>query len=96
VRNFASEDPVGKIAVIGMAGRYPDAWNIEEYWENLRQGRECITFFTDDELRAAGVSEEMIANPAYVKAKGICPGTFLFDAGFFGYAPREAEFIDPQ
>ncbi len=96
MRNCASQDPVGKIAVIGMAGRYPDAWNIEEYWENLRQGRECITFFTDDELRAAGVSEEMIENPAYVKAKGICPGTFLFDAGFFGYAPREAEFIDPQ
>ena len=90
------QDPLGKIAVIGMAGRYPSAWNVEEFWENLKASKECITFFTDEELREAGVGDELIAHPAYVKAKGVCPGIFLFDAGFFGYSPREAELIDPQ
>lgn len=93
---FSSIDPFGKIAVIGMAGRYPDAWNIEQFWQNLKEGKECITFFTDDALLQAGVNPELLARPDYVKAAGVCPGTFLFDASFFGYTPREAELLDPQ
>jgi acyl transferase domain-containing protein/thioesterase domain-containing protein len=87
---------LGKIAVVGMAGRYPQAWNLAEFWKNLVEGRECITFFADDELREAGVSGELLSRPDYVKAQGVCPGTFLFDASFFSYTPREAEFLDPQ
>jgi len=93
---FSSIDPFGKIAVIGMAGRYPDAWNIEQFWQNLKEGKECISFFTDEELLHAGVNPELLSRPDYVKAAGVCPGTFLFDASFFGYTPREAELLDPQ
>lgn len=93
---YSTADPLGKIAVIGMACRYPEAWNVEQFWQNLKQGRECIQFFSDDQLLEAGVSPELLSRPDYVKAAGICPGTFLFDASFFGYTPREAEFLDPQ
>jgi phthiocerol/phenolphthiocerol synthesis type-I polyketide synthase E len=93
---FSSTDTLGKIAVIGMAGRYPDAWNVEQFWQHVKEGRECITFFKDDELLQAGVSRELLSHPDYIKARGVCPGTFLFDASFFGYTPREAELMDPQ
>jgi len=89
-------DALGKIAVIGLAGRYPEAWNLDQFWRNLVNGRECITFFTEHELREAGISAELLSRHDYVKAQGICPGTFLFDASFFGYTPREAELLDPQ
>lgn len=91
-----SGDCVGKIAVVGMAGRYPEAWNLDQFWQNLVNGRECITFFSEQELREAGISDELLSHQDYVKAQGSCPGTFFFDASFFGYTPREAEFLDPQ
>lgn len=93
---YSAADSLGKIAVIGLACRYPEAWNVEQFWLNLKQGKECIQFLTDDQLLEAGVSRELLARPNYVKAAGICPGAFLFDASFFGYTPREAEFLDPQ
>ncbi|HEX8243855.1 MAG TPA: beta-ketoacyl synthase N-terminal-like domain-containing protein, partial [Longimicrobium sp.] len=48
------------VAVIGMAGRFPGADDLDAFWANLRAGRECITFFTDDELRATGHPDELI------------------------------------
>lgn len=93
----SADDPhATDIAIIGMAGRFPEANDIHELWTNLRAGRECITFFSDAQLRAAGLSEELIADPAYVKARGVLAGADLFDAGFFGVSPREAELTDPQ
>ncbi|HVO09715.1 MAG TPA: SDR family NAD(P)-dependent oxidoreductase [Vicinamibacteria bacterium] len=84
------------IAIVGMAGRFPKARSVAEYWENLRAGRECVTFFTDEELRGSGVSEELLRDPAYVKARAILEDVDLFDAPFFSYTPREAEVMDPQ
>ncbi|HEY6348108.1 MAG TPA: beta-ketoacyl synthase N-terminal-like domain-containing protein [Candidatus Angelobacter sp.] len=93
---FPPADSVEKIAVVGMACRYAEAWNIEQFWQNLKEGRECVRFLTDHELLEAGVSSEVFSRPDYVKAAAVCPGTFLFDASFFGYTPREAELLDPQ
>jgi amino acid adenylation domain-containing protein len=84
------------IAVIGIAGRFPGANNIAEFWENLRNGVESITFFTDDEMRAAGVDETSLADPNFVRAGGALDNPEYFDAAFFGYSPREAEITDPQ
>jgi len=84
------------IAVIGMAARFPGADDVDQYWQNLSQGKESITFFTDDELIAAGVDPEVLADPNYVKASGMLDGIDLFDASFFGFSPREAEMTDPQ
>jgi phthiocerol/phenolphthiocerol synthesis type-I polyketide synthase E len=87
---------VSPIAVIGMAGRFPGAADVEAFWSNLRQGVPGIRFFTDDELDAAGVSPERRADPAFVAAGGVLDGIDRFDAEFFGYSPREASAMDPQ
>jgi acyl transferase domain-containing protein/acyl carrier protein len=85
-----------EIAVIGMAGRFPGARNVPEYWENLCNGVETITFFSDDELAAAGVDTATLRDPLYIKAAGMVDGIEWFDAEFFEISPREAEITDPQ
>ncbi|BDA68763.1 beta-ketoacyl synthase [Calothrix sp. PCC 7716] len=85
-----------EIAIIGMAGRFPGANNIDTFWQNLRSGVESISFFTDEELIKAGVDSGLLNNPNYVKANGILEDIDLFDASFFGFSPREAEITDPQ
>ncbi|MGD2087793.1 MAG: amino acid adenylation domain-containing protein [Candidatus Aminicenantes bacterium] len=85
-----------EIAVIGMAGRFPGAQNIEEFWSNLKNGVESIAFFSNKELEKAGIEHRMLENSNYVKARGILEGREYFDASFFGYSPREAEIMDPQ
>jgi phthiocerol/phenolphthiocerol synthesis type-I polyketide synthase E len=96
-KNVADEsEDLGQIAIIGLAGRFPGADDVRDFWANLAQGREGITALGDDELLAAGVSPALLRDPDYVKAKGVLAGADLFDAGFFGYSPREAEIMDPQ
>ncbi|HSU14719.1 type I polyketide synthase [Longimicrobium sp.] len=84
-----------EVAIIGMAGRFPGADDLDAFWANLQAGIESISRFGDDELRAAGVSEAELANPDYVKAIGRLRDVEHFDAGFFGYSPREAEVLEP-
>ncbi|HLP58779.1 MAG TPA: polyketide synthase, partial [Candidatus Deferrimicrobium sp.] len=85
-----------EIAVIGMAGRFPGAKNISEFWENLKNGVESISFFTDRELEEAGIEPALLKNPDFVKAKGVMADSDLFDADFFNFTPLEAEMMDPQ
>ncbi|QNP74236.1 SDR family NAD(P)-dependent oxidoreductase [Streptomyces roseirectus] len=85
-----------EIAIVGMACRYPGAANPREFWTNLRDGVDCVTRFTDDELRAAGVPRALLRDPDYVRARGVIDGHDLFDAEFFNIPPREAELMDPQ
>ncbi|WP_155349073.1 type I polyketide synthase [Acrocarpospora pleiomorpha] len=84
------------IAIVGMSGRFPGASGVAELWANIRAGRSGMTRFTDDELRAAGVTEDLLADPGYVKAGAVIDGVELFDAGFFGFSPKEAQILDPQ
>jgi len=81
------------IAVIGMAGKFPGAPDLETYWKNLRNGVESITHFSEHEL---DVPSSISQNPQYVRARGVMDGVDLFDADFFGINPREAEYTDPQ
>ncbi len=85
-----------EIAIVGIAGKFPGAKNIDEFWENLVKGKETISFFNEDELAESGIDEELLKNPDYVKAKGIVKDADKFDASFFGFYPREAEILDPQ
>lgn len=84
------------IAIVGMAGRFPGANNIDEFWQNLRDGVESIRPLNDDELLAAGASQEELRDPDYVKSAAVLDGFDLFDAGFFGFSPRDAAIMDPQ
>lgn len=90
------DDLDGRIAVIGMAGRFPGARNVAEYWSNLRGGVESIRPLTDEELLAAGESLDAINDPAYVKAAAVLDDIDQFDAAFFGMSPRDAAVFDPQ
>jgi len=91
-----SQERLQGIAIIGMAGRFPKANDIEHFWQNLRNGVDGITFFSDAELLAEGVSPETFNQPNYVKAGAVLADIDQFDAQFFGYSPKEAELIDPQ
>ena len=84
------------IAIVGMTVRCPGAKSVAEFWSNLRNGVESISFYTEEELRAAGVPNAVLQLPNYVKAAAPLEGMERFDAEFFNYSPREAEFIDPQ
>src|SRR4028119_2404262 len=93
-----NERPSG-IAIVGMAGRFPGASgcaSIERFWQNLVAGVESVTVFRREELEAAGIDPALLDDPAYVPARAAIEGAELFDAGLFGYTPREAEVMDPQ
>jgi amino acid adenylation domain-containing protein len=85
-----------EIAIVGLAGRFPGAADVDAFWRNIRDGVESVTRFSDDELRARGVPQSLLDDPGFVKAGVRLDGIGEFDAGFFGYAPREAEQLDPQ
>ena len=91
-----SIDPEKAVAVIGMQLRYPGATTIHEFWENLRNGVESISFYSEDELHAAGIPREIIRSPGFVNANPQIGDVTGFEPAFFGFTPREAEVIDPQ
>ncbi|MDZ8261973.1 SDR family NAD(P)-dependent oxidoreductase [Nostoc sp. ChiQUE01b] len=93
---FDSFNSVENIAIIGMSGRFPGAKNVEEFWHNLQNGVESISFFSEEELESVGISKEVVRNPNYVKANAVLENIDLFDATFFGFNPKEAEITDPQ
>jgi acyl transferase domain-containing protein len=94
-----AESPRGLVAIVGMSGRFPGAANLEEFWQNLAQGRDGITevpvsrwgrhdaFFDPD---------RSTANRAYLKSGGFLSDIEYFDPLFFDISPREAERMDPQ
>ena len=84
------------IAIIGMAGRFPGARDIDEFWRNLSGGVESIMPLTDAQLLAAGVAPSELRNPAYVKAAAVLDDIDLFDAAFFGFSAKDAAIMDPQ
>lgn len=84
------------IAIVGMAGRFPGASDLDKFWRNLRGGVESISHFTEEELLDSGFPLEVIRHPDFVSAKGVLDDADMFDAGFFGISPREAELMDPQ
>ena len=84
------------IAIVGMSGRFPGAPTLAKFWENLRNGVESLTDFSEAELDAAGVNAAIRALPGWVSRGTLLEDADHFDASFFGYSPREAQIIDPQ
>jgi len=83
------------VAIIGMAGKFPGARSVAEFWRNQLQGVEAISHFRAEDLEipdAAGVAQA----PNYVMARSVLDDVDLFDPEFFGILPREAELMDPQ
>ncbi|MEY4483816.1 MAG: Polyketide synthase PksL, partial [Verrucomicrobiota bacterium] len=102
LKKSVKEDPRSvsalDIAIIGVSGRYPKAKNIQEFWEVLREGRDCITevpadrwdwrdYYSEDPSQTKGHSS---------KWGGFIEGVDLFDPQFFNISPRIAPYLDPQ
>jgi amino acid adenylation domain-containing protein len=86
------------IAIIGLSGRYPQANDLDAFWENLRQGRDCITevplsrwdwksYYDPDRTRAGA---------HFGKWGGFMDNVESFDPLFFNIAPKDAPYMDPQ
>ena len=84
------------IAIIGMRGRFPGARDLDQFWENLVGGVESIAVLSTDEMRAAGVPDELAELPGYVNASPALDAVDQFDAEFFGFSARDASLTDPQ
>jgi amino acid adenylation domain-containing protein len=78
-----------------MAGRFPGARSVAEFWRNQLDGIESISHFRVEELEIPDAAE-LSQDANYVRARSILEDVDLFDAEFFGIYPREAELMDPQ
>ncbi|UWF47087.1 amino acid adenylation domain-containing protein [Pseudomonas sp. N3-W] len=85
----------GAAAVIGMSCQFAQSADLEAFWDNLCQGRECVTRWSDEQLRELNVPESIIRNPQFVPVKAILDDKHAFDAAFFGLSPRDAGFMSP-
>ncbi|USG59767.1 SDR family NAD(P)-dependent oxidoreductase [Sneathiella marina] len=94
--NFEGIQSSEKIAIVGMAGRFPSARNVAQFWKLLASERMGTRWFTESEMRADGVPAKDLSNPNYVRAANFLTDMENFDAGFFGFSPREASILDPQ
>ena len=92
---FSGNSQISDVAIVGMSGRFPGAYSIDELWQNLCDGTETVTHFSKQEL-GPGLDPEQTNDPRYVFARGIIPDGDKFDAAFFGISPTEAKTIDPQ
>ncbi len=93
-RRARDRGPKG-VAIIGMAGRFPGAKDVGQFWQNLCAGIDSITTFQESELDPA-VPSSLARDPNYVRARGILEDVELFDPTFFGITPKEAVLMDPQ
>ena len=92
-----SEDALDGIAIIGMAGRFPGSDTLDAFWQNLRDGVNCIVPIPDEELKLTPEEKERLKDdPFYVQKAAAVKDADKFDAAFFGVYPREAEAMDPQ
>ncbi|MFW6085617.1 MAG: beta-ketoacyl synthase N-terminal-like domain-containing protein [Myxococcota bacterium] len=84
------------IAIVGLSLRVPGAWGHEAFWRNLREGVGAIRSYTEEALLEAGEAPERLRRPNYVRAGAPLDAMESFDAGFFGFSPKEAAILDPQ
>ncbi len=94
--SLAEPDISTDIAIIGLTCRFPGARNATEFWANLEGGRESIRDVSEEEYLAAGGDPAALNDPYLVRVEPDFPDMDCFDARFFGYAPGEAELLDPQ
>ncbi|WP_185113962.1 SDR family NAD(P)-dependent oxidoreductase [Fulvivirga imtechensis] len=98
VKNSKTDHDSDPIAIVGLSGRYPEAKDIREYWQNLRQGKDCIIEVPKDrwDWRDYYSEDRTKGGHHYSKWGGFIEGVDEFDPRFFNIAPREAANIDPQ
>lgn len=83
------------IAIIGVAGKFPEANNLEEFWENLKQGRDSIRPIPDSRLEELQQFLGNVPKEEFAKC-GYLDEISYFDPEFFMISAEEARYIDPQ
>ena len=91
-----SEDISNAVAIVGIACKFPKSNNLEDYWENIKNGTECLETLSQEELEQAGIDAATIQNKNYVKRSSYIEDVDKFDADFFKISPKEAIYMDPQ
>ncbi|MEU9119077.1 beta-ketoacyl synthase N-terminal-like domain-containing protein [Streptomyces sp. NPDC048506] len=91
-----SRDRSLDIAVTGMAARLPGADGLADWWRAVLAGQVLTSRLDPETLRAEGVAEDVLGDPAYVPVRGLLADPDRFENGLFGISPREAELMDPQ
>ncbi len=88
----------GRIAIVGMSGRYPGAANLSQFWDNLAQGRNSIREIPRERWDVNAYFDADPGKPGkvYCRWLGALDGIDRFDAPFFMISPAEAEVMDPQ
>ncbi|AHC73998.1 ptzA [Candidatus Endolissoclinum faulkneri L5] len=84
------------IAIIGMAGRYPDAPDLDHYWKNLQQGVCSLNDVPPERWRVEDFTDSSRLDRTTVRKGGFITDVDRFDSMFFGIAPKEAKLMDPQ
>lgn len=93
---MSNDHTFAEVAIIGLAGQFPQSNSADRFWENIRSGKEMISSFSSQELRESGIDPKFLEDPRYIKAKGVVEGIDCFDAELFGYSPQAAMIMDPQ
>ncbi len=84
------------VAVVGMAGHFPGAADVDQLWQHVVNGDDCLRDLSVDELVELGVSRAELDSPTYVRRGGTLDQVEYFDPEFFGIGPRDAAIMDPQ
>ncbi|WP_018229730.1 SDR family NAD(P)-dependent oxidoreductase [Methyloversatilis universalis] len=88
------------IAIVGVAGRYPGAENLESFAEALEAGRDAITEVPAERWSADGLfSRDPVARAQWAsmsKWGGFLRDVDAFDSAFFGVSAVDADVMDPQ
>lgn len=84
------------IAIIGMSGRFPNAKNLENYWQNLQNGINSIQKTDQKHITASGIAANILNHKTFVNASSKLEDAKYFDAAFFGISNSEAAIMDPQ
>ncbi|MGZ8245021.1 SDR family NAD(P)-dependent oxidoreductase, partial [Methylomagnum sp.] len=89
---------VGDIAIIGMSGRYPMADDLDEFWENLKLGKDCVTLVPEERWDYRQYYDPSAEKPGKSRSKwgGFIRDADKFDALLFNIHPKQAELLDPQ
>lgn len=85
-----------EIAIIGISGQFPKAKNLDEYWDNLKNGRDCVSEITRWDMSAIYDEHPGKQHKTYCKDGGFLDDIDEFDPQFFDLSPKQAEFMEPR
>ncbi|HET9528579.1 MAG TPA: SDR family NAD(P)-dependent oxidoreductase [Pyrinomonadaceae bacterium] len=94
----APNDRTNDVAIIGIAGRFPGAKNVNEFWQNLAAGKSSIVEVPGErwDINAHYDPDHRVLNKTHCRWGGFLSDIDQFDPVFFNLSGREAQLTDPQ